>query len=188
MTLTFSPCARRAAVFGAAAAAAYGAMVFGTLAELERIAGLTPFDLRPSGYGPQEARHLLMALGETGRDAYLRHQLVLDTLYPALLALTLSNLFRLIGGGVPAGWVVRAGVAASWCAAGFDYAENLGIAVMLACWDDLPDALVTASSLATVAKSVSTSVAVVGLFGLLAWKVWHKRVARRRIDRDAAPC
>ena len=175
MIQQLSPNARRAVVFGAGAATVYIAMVLGSLAELEAISGLKPFDLRPTGYGPNDARTLLVSLGETGREIYLRHQLVLDTAYPALLALTLSNLFRLVGQGFGVGVSVRIGVVLSWLTAALDYAENIGIAAMLALWADLPNALATATSLATVAKSVSTSVAVTTLLGLLALRLWRFR-------------
>lgn len=186
MNLQLSPYARRAAVSGAAATAFYAAMVFGSLADLEAVSGLKPFDMRPTGYGPDEARALLSSLGDAGRDTYLRHQLVLDTFYPALLAVNLSSLFRLVGRDSGARVAVQAGVIVSWCAAGFDYAENIGIAAMLALRDELPDALVTTTSLATVAKSASTSVAITALLGLLAWRVrraWGANV--RRLPKPA---
>ena len=144
-----SPMTRRAIVFGAAATTVYMAMTLGTLARLEAISGLTPFDMRPLGYDPEAARHLLTSLGEAGRQFYLGRQIVLDTIYPLLLALTLSCLFRLFGGGA----AVRAGVVLSWLTAALDYAENAGIAAMLVLWPDLPDAVIRMASAATVAKS-----------------------------------
>ena len=182
MTQQLTPYGKRAAAYGAAATAVYLAMVLGSLAELEAISGLKPFDLRPMGYGPDEAQALLVSLGETGREFYVRYQLVLDTLYPALLALTLSNLFRLIGRGLGARKAVQVGVVLSWFSAGFDYAENIGIAAMLALWGDPPDALVSATSLATVAKSVSTSIAVTALLGLLLWKLLSPRRPKPPVD------
>ena len=186
MTLRLSPYARRAVIAGAAATAVYLAMALGSLADLEAISGLRPFDLRPTGYGPDDARALLLSLGDAGRDIYLRHQLVLDTVYPALMALTLCNLFRLVGRGLGARLAVRTGVILSWCAAGFDYAENIGIAAMLSRWANLPDTLVKASSLATVAKSASTSLAVAVLLCLLVWNVWRLWAANSRIVREGA--
>ncbi len=95
-----SPQARRAMFFGAAAMAIYLLMMFGTLARLQAISGLKPFDLRPGGYAQEDAHALLGALGEVGRGKYFERQLVLDALYPGLLALTLSNLFLVIGNGL----------------------------------------------------------------------------------------
>src|SRR5204863_8719731 len=69
--------------------ALWGVMVFWTLACLRRAAGgLEPFDLRPFGYTPEEARKLLYALSSIGRAYYADVQLQLDTIYPALYALS----------------------------------------------------------------------------------------------------
>src|SRR5947207_7600759 len=69
-------------------------MAFWTLAYLRRISGgLEPFDLRPFGYDLAEARALLFALSEFGRDYYLNIQLQLDTAYPFTYAL--SRVLRL---------------------------------------------------------------------------------------------
>src|SRR5262252_8963046 len=58
----------------------WGVMVFGTLPYLRRTAGgLEPFDLRPFGYTPEEARALLYALSDIGRAYYADVQLQLDT-------------------------------------------------------------------------------------------------------------
>src|SRR5262249_39433895 len=67
--------------------ALWGVMVFCTLAYLRRTAGgLEPFDLRPFGYTPEEARALLFALSSIGRNYYADVQLQLDTAYPAVYA------------------------------------------------------------------------------------------------------
>src|SRR5437867_4830646 len=69
--------------------ALWAVMVFGPLAYLRRIAGgLEPFDLRPFGYDVGEARALLAALSQIGRDYYANVQLSLDTAYPATYALS----------------------------------------------------------------------------------------------------
>ena len=66
--------------------ALWGVMVFWTLAYLRRTAGgLEPFDLRPFGYTPEEARKLLYALSSVGRKYYADVQLQLDTAFPAAL-------------------------------------------------------------------------------------------------------
>ena len=74
---------------GLIAASIYWVMISVTLAHIEAVSGQTPFDMRPAGYGPTQAAALLEALGGDGRDYYLRRQLTLDTLYPAMLALTM---------------------------------------------------------------------------------------------------
>ena len=72
----------------------YLVMVLGTLRHLTDLAGVLPFDLRPTGYSQVDAEGLLEALGESGRQYYLTRQIPLDTLYPALLALTLMSTLR----------------------------------------------------------------------------------------------
>tara|TARA_R110000751_G_scaffold95381_5_gene186405 strand:- start:2890 stop:3450 length:561 start_codon:yes stop_codon:yes gene_type:complete len=173
MSSQVTPYVRRAALFGLAATAVYCAMLFGSLARLESISGLVPFDMRPMGYGPDDARALLLSLGDAGRVYYGRTQLLLDTFYPVLMALTLVNLYRRVGRGVAADGAVRIGVTLSWMAAVFDYSENALIAAMLVHWDALPDSLVQAASAATIAKSLATSVAVAWLVGLISWSVWR---------------
>ena len=170
--------AKRTAAFGAVATAVYLAMVLGSLPRLEALSGHTPFDMRPLGYSPDEARALLAALGEEGRAFSLRCQLALDTIYPALMALTLAGLFRLAGRGLALERAAAAGLAASWLAAGFDYAENAGIALMLRHVNP-PEALMIAASHATVAKSLTTSAAVFGLLALFLWRIWSVKAAGR---------
>ena len=67
--------------------ALWAVMVFWSLAYLRRIAGgLEPFDLRPFGYDIGDARALLGALSQLGRDYYLNTQLSLDNAFPATYA------------------------------------------------------------------------------------------------------
>ena len=85
---------RLAIVFGVLAAVVYSIIVTVTLTRLEAISGLSPFDMRPLGYDTEQAMVLLEALGEEGRAYYLNRQIILDTFYPALLALALINAVR----------------------------------------------------------------------------------------------
>lgn len=138
----------------------YLAMVFGTLAQLERIAGARPFDLRPAGYSLDDAATFIAALGEDGRHLYLWRQIPLDTIYPALLALWSAGAIRWFSRTfrpAPRRWF---GAAASlaFVAALFDYLENILILWMLNTAPDLIPAVVRAASLATLAKSGSTTV------------------------------
>ncbi|MFK7838409.1 MAG: hypothetical protein AB8B60_19540 [Sulfitobacter sp.] len=161
--------------FGTAAVAIYLPMINITLAHLEAVSTLTPFDIRPLGYSPQEAAALLGALGEEGRMYYLTRQIPLDTVYPALLALTLVFAVYWFRRDLPESKLARVGPWASVGAAILDYAENLGVAAMILSWPNLPDHLVHATSAATVAKSGTTTVAV--LLVLLTGANW---VARTR--------
>jgi len=184
MTSPRPPLVRRAAFYFVAAAAVYCTMIFGSLSRLEMLAGEAPFDMRPMGYSPEEARALLSSLGESGRTTYTQVQLVLDTLYPALMALTLACLFRLVGHRTIRPRTIRVGILLSWMAAVFDYAENVGIAAMLAVWPELPDWLVQLSSLATVAKSLLTSAALTGLLGLAGLWTWRHWWASRQPESE----
>src|ERR1700674_2988609 len=72
-----------------ASIALWAVMVFGTLAHLRQLAGgIDPFDVRPLGYSTAQARALLDALGEAGRDFYANVQLRIDAIYPATYALS----------------------------------------------------------------------------------------------------
>jgi hypothetical protein len=140
----------------------WGVMVFWTLAYLRRIAGgLEPFDLRPFGYTPDEARALLFALSSIGRTYYADVQLQLDTAYPALYALSRGLLlFWLTAPGrtasqplpLPARLALLAlPLATAW----FDYFENDGIAAMLAAGPQAGDELIARTSFWTRAKSLA---------------------------------
>lgn len=142
------------------AASVYFAMVSVTLAHLEFVSGQVPFDMRPFGYGPSDAATLLDALGADGREYYLSRQIPLDTLYPALLALTLSSTVCWFGRHLPNRSIVYLGVAFAVGSALFDYLENLGIVAMIHGWPDVSASLVYAVSKATIAKSVMTTLAV----------------------------
>ncbi|MGB0439564.1 MAG: hypothetical protein ACPGFC_05590, partial [Paracoccaceae bacterium] len=95
-----------------------------------------------------------------GRRYYLSHQIPLDTMYPALLALTLVSLMRWSGQSLSGPRLVRGGVTLAIAAALCDYTENLGIVAMVLSWPDPSAVLVYASSIATVAKSILTTAAV----------------------------
>ena len=99
-------------------------------------------------------------LGEVGRDYYLTRQIPLDTLYPALLAMTLVSISSWFGLRLPNTKLVRAGIAFSIGAALFDYAENLGVVVMILSWPALPNALVYATSAASISKACMTVAAL----------------------------
>ena len=67
----------------------WAVMFFGSLEHLTRLAdGLLPFDIRPWGYSYAEARAFLAAIGELGRSYYANPELILDTLYPPLYAVS----------------------------------------------------------------------------------------------------
>jgi hypothetical protein len=142
--------------------ALWGVMVFWTLAYLRRTAGgLEPFDLRPFGYTPEEARKLLHALSSIGRKYYADVQLQLDTAFPAVYALSRGLLlFWVTAPGrtaarplpLPARLVLLIlPLATAW----FDYFENEGIAAMLAADQRASDELIERTSFWTRAKSLA---------------------------------
>jgi len=168
----------------------WGVMVFGTLAFLRRTAGgLEPFDLRPFGYTPEEARALLYALSDIGRAYYADVQLQLDTAFPALYAISRGLLLL---------WVTAPGrtaerplplparlallvlpLATAW----FDYFENEGIAAMLAAGPQAGDDLIERTSLWTRAKSLAglaTELVCVSLAAIAYMRWRHRRRAQPR--------
>lgn len=165
--------------FGGLGALLYGLMITVTLAQIEAISGQVPFDMRPLGYSPQDAAALLEGLGDEGRRYYLSHQIPLDTVYPALLALTLVSLMRWFGQYMPAHRFVWLGVILSVGAALCDYGENLGITAMILSWPDLSASLVHTSSIATLAKSGLTTAAVMVAIAIMIWGLAAAQRARR---------
>ncbi len=160
---------------GLLAVSVYLSMINVTLAHLESVSGHAPFDMRPFGYSPADAATILDTLGVDGREYYLRHQIPRDTLYPALLALTLTATICWFGQRMPNSTLVRHGVALSVGSAVFDYIENLSIMAMIWRWPDVSAPLVYAASTATIIKSVITTLAVllVFLIGFI-WSRWPK--------------
>ena len=170
------------AVLLVASGVPWALMFFGPLAHLTQLAGnLPPFDIRPRGYSYTEARAFLEAIGEQGRRYYASPELVIDTFYPALYALSrglalwwLTMPERVRDAPLPLK-VRYALMAVPILMATLDLIENGCIAVMLSTWPLLPHALVEVSSLATQVKiiaGVSTEV----LMGVLA-AIWLVRRA-----------
>ena len=159
----------RILLFWCAAVLVYCLMVFGSLADIERITGVRAFDMRPTGYSFADALALISALGEEGRRVYLTMQIPLDTVYPALLAISsASSLYWLSQSfGSTARWY-RAVAAVAYLAAIADYAENGLIVWMLNAGLGVPEALVTAASLASVSKSLSSTIVFTTLLIALA--------------------
>lgn len=170
--------------------ALWGIMMFGTLAYLRRTAGgLAPFDLRPFGYTPAEARALLYALSEIGRAYYADVQLQLDTAFPALYALSRGLLLLWVTAPgrtaerplpLPARLALLALPIATAC---FDYFENEGIAAMLAAGPQAGDDLIERTSFWTRAKSLAglaTELVCVSLAAIAYMRWRHRRRAQPR--------
>lgn len=151
---------RQAALFGLAAAGVYLVMIFVTLANIETLSGLRPFDMRPGGYSAELASALIDGLGPSGRQYYLTRQIPLDTVYPALMALTLVSLLKWLGSRDVSPKLVRVGIWLSVAAAVADYLENAGICFMILSWPDVAANTVMAASAASIVKSGLTTAAV----------------------------
>ena len=170
--------------------ALWGVMVFWTLAYLRRTAGgLEPFDLRPFGYTPEEARNLLYALSSIGRKYYADVQLQLDTAFPAVYALSRGLLLF---------WVTAPGRTATrplplparlsllilpLATAWFDYFENEGIAAMLAADQRASDELIERTSFWTRVKSLAALATefVCVMLAAIAFVRWrHRRQSQPR--------
>jgi len=160
-------------------------MIWGTLAHLRELAGgLDPFDMRPGGYDLADARALLAALGPEGRGYYAETQLRLDTLYPATYALSRGLLLLWLaapGRASPRGfppWGRAALLVPPVAACLLDWAENHGIAAMLASWPALSPESVARASAFTVAKSAASTLTESSVAVLLGAGLW--RWLRRR--------
>ena len=160
----------------AVAMAVYLTMVLWSLPHLRQMAGGLPaFDLRPTGYTPEEARALIRALAPSGADFYLNVQHWLDTAYPALMAAVLILAFAKLARGFWI-WVLAIG---ALVAAACDYMENRAVAGMLRAGPDaVSDARANGASGWTLWKSASSTVVFLALAGLLARMCWQR--LRRR--------
>ena len=164
--------------------ALWAVLSFVTVPHLQQLAGgLPPFDARLRGYGYEEARALLLALGVEGRAYYLSPELVLDAIFPPLYAafgvlalwwLTMPG--RLRDGAVPMALRVTL-VAFPVAELVFDGVENVCIARMIWRWPDLSPGLVSVASLATRLKFVAAALTLISLVVLAA------AVAARAISR-----
>lgn len=165
--------------------AIYLAMVAWSLPLIAAAAGgLTPFDMRPTGYGFDAAHAFLTALSPDGIAFYLEVQHTLDLLYPALLAATLffaiAGLARDRIGGWR--WVLAASVIPGSI---FDWLENASVATMLnAGSDGLTSGMVETANRWTALKSLFTTIAMAVLAVLLIG--WAVRAIRHRANRGAA--
>lgn len=134
--------------------------------------GLTPFDMRPMGYTPDEARAFLAALSAEGRTFYLNVQLRLDLLYPALLGVMMILGFQLL---YQKPWSTVFGAVALISVAA-DYLENYLVSVMLHTpAAQVEDNLISLASFWTISKSIAGTVGFVALLfgaGLMARRRW----------------
>jgi hypothetical protein len=135
--------------------------------------GLAPFDMRPFGYDLEGAREFLGAIGPSGTRFYLSIQQRIDSIYPALMALTLGIGFLYLGRGLPA-WLRVALVAVALGGAVFDYLENGAVAQMLRAGAEGVTAETAATaSRWTVLKSAADAIAMTAFVLLAARFGWR---------------
>jgi hypothetical protein len=152
----------------------YLTMVLWSLPMVSEMAGgSVPFDMRPGGYTFHEAREFLTVITAAGRDFYLNTQQLLDLFYPTLFAITVAiSLVHLVPrhwGWTLAALAISAGV--------LDHLENSAVAVMLRVEPDaLTEVMVSTASNWSLAKSISTTMALVALLVVLFLKgiAWLK--------------
>ena len=168
-------------VFLALALGLYLTMVLGTIPTIRaESGGVEVFDLRFAGYSEADARLILSSLPESARAYYGRVQIPIDFAYPAAMALF---------GAFALAWARRRVHIPRWSLvlpfvpAAFDYLENIFVLLMLSGSDSTP--IVTAASIWTISKSVSTTVVMTGLVAVIAVYV-YKSMASRRVPRASA--
>ncbi len=157
----------------ALALALYAVMVLWSLPRIQAAAGgALPFDLRPTGYGFDDAAAFLGQISAEGRRFYLHTQHWLDTFYPPLLAIALASGIRWLS---PQGW-------GRWTIALmllpvpgllFDWLENARVATLLSA-SDVSAAMVAGASAATLLKSAFTTIAMLAFCVLLSMRLWQQ--------------
>lgn len=140
----------------------------------DQAGGLEAFDLRPIGYSYADAQAFLTALTPQGADFYLSVQHLLDSIYPALLAITLFFAIVMISPKRLGGWrwiIALIAIPGSI----FDYLENAAVSGMIAVGPGgITEAEVARASLWTLLKSGFTTVALVVLLIMLATWVFGR--------------
>ncbi len=158
------------------------AMMTLTFPRINSQMGTKAFDLQTFGYSHEEAVAMLGNLDQTTKDLYVFPQLLLlDVLYPVLLALLLSALIiRLVKlMGLSARFPYSQLYLLPFLAMLFDYIENSLILYMLSHQDDISELLVTVASGATLLKGVCTLLSwILVLVLFLSW-VLSKRKTQK---------
>jgi len=137
-----------------------------TFPRIESVIQTTPFDLRTFGYTLEEAGHILDKMDPGTRSLYVFPQiLLLDVLYPLLLALLLSTLMMRMGrlSGF-ASRFFRALTILPFVGMLCDYAENTCVLALLQGWREPSQGFVSMASTFTQLKSLFTSLAWLLIF------------------------
>ncbi|WP_348823011.1 hypothetical protein [Flavobacterium aestuarii] len=138
----------------------YSVMLIVTIPEIMHYSGnIKILDMMPAGYDTEYVNILFKALGTSGRNAYLYHQLPLDLIYPGLFGisscLVLCYFFNKLGKLESSLFYLSLIPIFS---AIFDYAENIGIINMLKDYPAISETQVQITSFFTILKSILTSI------------------------------
>ncbi len=134
----------------------------------EYAGGIPPLDMRALGFSTHDVSELFHALGPEGRTYYLTPQLLLDTFYPGLFAISYSlitlrfiallNLDYLHLGRLSLNWKLLAfpALLGGLC----DYIENLSTLALLQLYPRTPTSMVTIGSCANIVKNAFYVIAI----------------------------
>ena len=142
--------------------------------------GLPPLDALPFGYAPDYPARLFAALGEAGRDYYRAPQLILDSFYPLLFALTYANLLAVLlrKNFRPQRWFALL-YALPVCSAVCDWLENAATFTMLRQYPDISPAMAGAGSIFATLKTLTGFLTLAGILLLSLRWLWRYYKARR---------
>lgn len=147
----------------------YFCMLFLTIPKvMDYTHGMDLFDMMPAGYSVEYAQTLLTTLGPDGRSAYLYTQLPVDMIYPLLFGLTYSLILAYFLNKL--NWIEKPiffTVLLPLTAGLFDYAENIGIFLMLQAYPDFSVTIATWTNSFTIIKSVLSTLSFTVLLTLL---------------------
>ena len=125
-------------------------------------------DMMPGGYDAEYVNTLFASLGSEGRDYYLFRQIPLDIVYPGLFAISyclIMAFFLKKLQKMDSFWFLAcllpllAGLA--------DYAENVGIVMMLNSYPNISQSQVGITSVFSLVKSISTTIYFISLLIVL---------------------
>lgn len=163
--------------------AVWFSMLLVTMPHLEALTGgQKVFDMRPLGYTFEEARAILAGLGEAGRQYYRETQQGLDSVFPALVFMTVSGWqivlarkLALSGIRMPV-WSVALLIAVNLAGAIADYSENGAVRQMLLVGPDALTAdMVGRADPMTLAKSLFNTLSYVLLLALAGYHFYKRR-------------
>ncbi len=167
-------------ILGISAHVVLFSMMVITFPVINEAIGGPAFDLRTFGYTFQEANEIIHNLDAFVRSMYIFPQiLMLDVLYPALLALFLASLLNRLFKLNNARDQIKYLLFAPFIGMLFDYAENAMVLVMITENLELSNGVVQVSSLFTQMKGWFTIIAWIGIL----WQgiIWVTGLARKRI-------